>query len=146
MSVNVDQSLLHLSSSTIKLVQGDTKPPLVTSLTSDVTSTTSGVLETIPLDVSNATVVLKLREASNTAHIIDIVTADLLVGYELANGTVIVTPPYNVPGAGGRVLFNWNENSLSVAGDIQGEIEITYDDDTVQTVYNFVKFKIREQF
>lgn len=146
MPVSVDQSLLHLSSSTIKLVQGDTKPPLVTSLSSEIISTTTGTLEILPLDISNSTVVLKLRPASNTRHIIDVVEGSLLIGYELANGALITTPPYDTPGKGGRVLFNWNDDSLSVAGDIQGEIEITYADTTVQTVYNVVKFKIREQF
>jgi hypothetical protein len=146
MTVTIDQSLLHQSSSTIKLVQGDTRPPLITSLSNDIISTESGVMETVPLNIANSTVVLKLRSVANTAHIIDIVTGTLLTGYEMANGTVIVTPPYDVPGSGGRVMFNWNDDSLSVAGDIQGEIEITYQDLTVQTVYNIVKFKIREQF
>lgn len=146
MTISVDQSLLHQTTSTIKLVQGDTKPPLVTSLSSQKINTTTGVLETTPLDISGSTVVLKLRQASNTANIIDIVDGALLVGYEMANGYVISSPPYNIPGSGGRVIFNWNENSLSVPGDIQGEIEVTYSDQTVQSVYDIIKFKVREQF
>ena len=146
MSVSIDQSLLHQTSSTIKLVQGDTKPPLVTSLSSEIINTSTGVLETIPLDISNSTVVLKMRQASNTKNVIDVVDGTLITGYEMSNGYVITTPPYDIPGSGGRVVFNWNENSLSVPGDLQGEIEITYQDQTIQTVYNIVKFKVREQF
>lgn len=146
MTISVDQSLLHQTTSTIKLVQGDTKPPLITSLSSQNINTTTGVLETIPLDISGSTVILKLRQASNTANIIDIVDGALLIGYQLANGYVISSPPYDVPGKGGRVIFNWNENSLSVPGDIQGEIEVTYSDQTVQSVYDIIKFKVREQF
>jgi hypothetical protein len=32
------------------------------------------------------------------------------------------------------------------AGDYQGEIEITFADSQIQTVYDFLKFKIRQDF
>jgi hypothetical protein len=35
---------------------------------------------------------------------------------------------------------------LTVAGDFEGEIEITFGDGQIQTLYDVLKFKIREDF
>lgn len=122
----------------IKLVQGDTKPALIVSLTDESTGA--------PIDVSGATTRLKFRAAGGTT-ILSTLTATKLGGRVLTDGTVDATPPYDIPGKGGRVQFNWTPGSLDVdPGDYEGEIEITYDDSTVQTVYDVLKFKVREDF
>lgn len=146
MATTVDQSLLHQATTTIKLVQGDTKPPLVTTLTLESANTFTGIPDLSIMDISNSTVRLKMRTTSNTSNVIDIVTGTLTAGLELANGTIITTSPWDIPGKGGRVVFYWNEDSLSVSGDLQGEIEVTYEDGSIQTAYNILKFKVREQF
>jgi hypothetical protein len=123
----------------IKLVQGDTKPALIVSLTDE----NSGD----PIAVNGATVRMYFRALGDTT-ILATLTATLLAGKVLEDGTIdAVTSPYDTPGAGGRVQFNWGSTDLNqAAGDYEGEIEITYSDGTKQTVYDLLKFKLREDF
>lgn len=122
----------------IKLVQGDTKPALVVSLTDE----TSGQ----PLGLNGATVRMYFRAVGSTT-ILATITGVLLVGALNSDGTVNSSAPYNVLGAGGRCQFLWGSTDLNQpAGDYEGEIEITYGDGTVQTVYDLLKFKLRQDF
>jgi hypothetical protein len=123
----------------IKLVQGDTRPQLRFSVTDPNTA--------LPIDFSNgATVVrFKFRAAGETTTKESIVCSKM-VGRVLEDGTIDTTPPYNVAGAGGRVAMNWSPTSLDTTGDFEGELEVTFDDGTVQTVFDLVKFTVREQF
>jgi hypothetical protein len=122
----------------IKLVQGDTKPALVVSLTDESTGS--------PIDVSGATTRLKFR-AAGTLTVLSTTTATKIAGRVTEDGTIDSTAPYDVPGKGGRVQFNWAAGSLDVPpGDYEGEIEISYPDSTIQTVYDVLKFKVREDF
>jgi hypothetical protein len=106
----------------IKLVQGDTKPALVCTLTDEVSG--------LPLAITGATVRLKFREAGATT-----LTATV-------TGTV-------TDGANGQVAFypaSAPEMLQGQPGDYEGEIEITFADNTVQSVYDILKFKVREDF
>lgn len=106
----------------IKLVQGDTKPALVCNLTDDTTG------EAISL--GGATVRLKFRAAGATE-----LTATV---------TAVVTD-----GPNGQVVFypaSAPEMLQGEPGDYEGEIEITFADGTIQTVYDLLKFKVREDF
>lgn len=106
----------------IKLVQGDTKPAIVCRLTDDTTG--------LPLGITGATVRLKFRAAGATT-----LTATVV-------GTV-------TDGANGEVVFypaSAPEMLQGEPGDYEGEIEITFADTTVQTVYDLLKFKLREDF
>jgi hypothetical protein len=40
----------------------------------------------------------------------------------------------------------WPAGALDTAGSFEGEIEITFADGTVQTVYDRLRFKVREEF
>lgn len=106
----------------IKLIQGDTKPALVCTITDD----TSGV----PIGLTNATVVLKFRAVGST--------------------TLTATVPGTVTdGPNGQVVFSPASAPAMLAGDAgdyEGEIQITFADGTVQTVYDLLKFKVREDF
>lgn len=122
----------------IKLVQGDTRPQLILSLTDDTTGN--------PIDISTATVRLKFR-ASGSSTILATLSATAIAGVVLEDGTVSTNAPYDVAGKGGRCVVSWNSSALSnPAGDYEGEIEITFSDASVQTVYDVLKFKVREQF
>jgi hypothetical protein len=122
----------------IKLVQGDTKPVIVIALNDE----TSGD----PIDISTATTRLKFR-ATGSSSILTTVTGVKLAGKLKSDGTIDSTSPYSTPGVGGRVQFLWADGDLNQpAGDYEGEIEITYADGTIQTVYDMLKFKIREDF
>jgi hypothetical protein len=106
----------------IRLVQGDTRPNLVTTLTD---STTGAVI-----NITGATVRLKFRAVGATTL------------KSTLTGTV-------TDGANGVVVFYWSDDPTSLdgdPGDYEGEIEITFSDTTVQTVYDLLKFKLRQDF
>lgn len=122
----------------IKLVQGDTKPALVISLTDE----NSGA----PLGINGATCRVYFRAVGETA-ILATLTGNTIPGRVLEDGTLDFAAPYNLPGSGGRVQFNWATGDLDQpSGDYEGEIEITFPDGTIQTVYDLLKFKLREDF
>jgi hypothetical protein len=104
----------------IKLVQGDTRPQLQLTLTEESDGSA--------IDITSATCRLRFRALGSTT-VLDTLT-----------GTV-------TDGPNGVVVFNWNNNSLNVdAGDYEGEVEITFSNGQIQTVYDLIKFKVREDF
>lgn len=121
----------------IKLVQGDTKPNLIVNLTDQTTG--------VPIGIVGATPRLKLRQ-SGSSTISATLVGTPIVGFLQEDGTVNSDAPYNVAGAGGRCVFAWTTESLAVSGDFDGEVEITFSDGSIQTVYDLLKFKIRDQF
>jgi hypothetical protein len=122
-------------SSRLKLVQGDTRPPVYTHLTD-----AQGVI-----DVSGATVRLKFREAGTTVVLQNLV-GTLLPGTVEVDGHTPDLSQYPTPGSGGRVKFAFPNGALDIdPGYYEGEIEITYADGSIQTVYHKLKFILREQ-
>ncbi len=122
----------------IKLVQGDTKPALVLSLTDETTGN--------PIGLTNSTVRMYFR-AVGSSTVLATLTGYLLVGRVNSDGTIDSASPYNTLGSGGRVQFLWGSTDLNQdAGDYEGEIEITFADGTIQTVYDVLKFKLRKDF
>lgn len=122
----------------IRLVRNDTKPAIIVSLTDE----NSGA----PIGINGATVRMYFRTTGGETILATLVGV-LLPGRVLENGSVDSAAPYDTPGAGGRVQFSWGANDLDrEAGDYQGEIEITYPDGSIQTVFDLLKFKIREDF
>lgn len=106
----------------IKLVQGDTKPSLVVTLTDQSTNT--------PLNLTGTAPVLKFREAG---------TPDLI---RTVPGVVV--DPIN-----GVCVFHWSMVPGILdgnPGNYEGEVEIVYDDATNQTVYEQLYFYLREQY
>jgi len=106
----------------IKLVQGDTRPAIVCTITDDTTGEV--------INITGATVRLKFRAAGVTE-----LTATVV-------GSV-------TNGAAGQVAFypaSAPEMLLGEPGDSEGEIEITFADSQVQTVYDLLKFKVRGDF
>lgn len=112
----------------IKLVQGDTRPYLIIDLTDEATGA--------PINVSDigTSVVLKFREAGAST------IKATLTCYKLG------TTNNPIPGADGRVQALWPAGALDTSGSFEGEIEITFADGTVQTVYDKLKFTVREEF
>lgn len=106
----------------IKLVQGDTKPALVCNITDEITGNA--------INVTGATVLLKFRAVGSTT-LTATVTGSIIDG---ANGQVAFYPA-SAP-----------EMLAGEAGDYEGEIQITFADNTIQTVYDLLKFKLREDF
>lgn len=130
-----------MSSNRIKLVQGDTRPQLKVVITDDTTGDI--------VDISGASVVLKFRAAGSSSTLFTL-TGYLQSGLEDADGNVTlaaVGEAYALAGSGGRVAFQFLSGQLNVApGAYEGEVEVTFSDSSIQTVYLPLKFQIRAQF
>jgi len=106
----------------IKLVQGDTRPAIVCTITDDVTGSA--------LPLTGATVLLKFRAAGNTE-----LTATVNGAVTDGPNGVVAFYPASAPAM-----------LLGEPGDYEGEIEITFSDGQIQTVYDVLKFKVRGDF
>jgi hypothetical protein len=123
----------------IRLVAGDSRPQLIFSITDQDTG--------VPMNFSETETVVrvKLREAGDT-EIKATMLCGKLIGVVNADGTINFAAPYNTPGSGGRLYMDWEPGALDSAGEYEAEIEITFPDGTIQTVYDLLKFRVREQF
>lgn len=118
---------------TLKLVTGDTLPDLRFVL-KDASSSPDGVTYDAndsstwaPIDLTGATVALRIRLIGSTTVI--------------ATLAGIVSDP-----EGGAVLVPFTGNSFGESGLYEGELEITFATGGIQTVYDLVKFKVRNDF
>lgn len=120
-------------SETIKLVAGDTLPELTLTLKDSNTAAAGQTLDPddsttwAPIDVTGATVRLRIREVGKTE-----VTATL---------TCTITDAAN-----GKVSTNFPQGTLTTAGTFEAEIEITFGSGGIQTVYDLLKLKVRNDF
>lgn len=105
----------------IKLVQGDTRPAIVCTLLDDVSQ--------LPISLVGATPRLHFK-AIGSSEILATLTGSVTDG--LNGGCVFY------PAAAPEMLAGF--------GSFTGEIEITFDDGQIQTVYELLKFKVRQQF
>lgn len=120
----------------IRLVSGDTRPPVIVSVRTSANAV---------VNCTGATVRLLFRPENGT--LLRTIPGNLIAGYLTPAGTVDPSPPYNTPGSGGMVQFNWPAGALDIApGNYEGEVEITFSDSSIQTVYNPLKFTVRQGF
>ena len=106
----------------IKLVQGDTGPQLRLSLTDEDTGTAT--------DLTGATVTLHFRALGTTAVIF---SRDAFINPDTATT--------------GVCYIEWQAGDLNVdAGDYEGEIEVVRSTGVRETIYDLLKFKVREDF
>jgi hypothetical protein len=122
----------------MKLVQNDTRPLLVLSITDENDP------DSAPINLSGSTVHIYFREVGS-ANVKDTLTGVLLTGRLEEDGSITTTPPYDVAGVGGRVQFAWAVDTLDTVGDFEAEVEITFGDGTKQTSYDKLRFQVREQ-
>ena len=107
---------------TFYYVQGDTGPQLKLTLTDEDTGTAT--------DLTGATVKMHFRAAGSTTV--------------LYSKTLYVNPGTPTLGI---ALVNWATGELDYdAGTYQGEIEVTKASGQIETIYDTIKFKIREDF
>lgn len=120
-------------SQTIHLVTGDTLPELTFTLRDSNTAAAGQTLDPdnsdtwAPINISGATVRLRLREIGSTT-----------VKSNLACSITDAT--------GGKVATNFPAGTLDTAGTFEGEIEITFLDGNIQTVYDLIRLKVRSDF
>ena len=121
---------------TINLVQGDTNPQLNFTLRDSKTAASGKTLD---------------EDDSSTWAAIDITGYSIELKFRAANSsTVLFTESLGITSAsGGTCYMIWPADSLDVpAGVYEAELEVT-DASTparTQTVYDKLKFKVREQF
>jgi len=118
---------------TIKLVKDDTLPELAFSLRDSNAAAAGATLDEnnsetwAPIDLTSATVRLRIRAIGSTE-----IKATLLCTITNA--------------AAGLVATDFPVGTLDTAGTFEGEIEITFPGGGIQTVYDFLKFKVRGDF
>jgi hypothetical protein len=106
----------------IRLVKGDERPVIVLTLTDDITNSP------IDLSLSTTTIQVKFRKAGTTTLLSTINCS------KLSGGTT------------GQVQFNFSGGVLDVdPGMYEGEIVISFNGD-IQTVYDTLRFTVRENF
>lgn len=129
-----------MANSKIRLVQGDTRPQLILSLTDERTK--------LPIDLSGAQTTIRFlfREAGADT-VKAIMPCYPVAGYQdPVTGDVSYDPPYDTAGVGGRAAMNWSADALDTAGEFEGEVEVTFGATGIQTAYEILKFTVREQF
>jgi hypothetical protein len=118
----------------VRLVEGDTRPRLVFTLQD---------ADGDKIDVSNAIVRFKMRALGSTTLKANVICTNLS-GVLEDDGTINYDPPYNVAGVGGRVRVDWGPTDLDTSGRYEAEIEVQFNDGTLQTVYDKIPVTIRE--
>lgn len=107
---------------TIKLVKGDELPQITLTLTDDVANAA------LDLSAASTVVTIKFRLRGGTTTLSTISTSKL------------------TDGSDGKVFFNFANNILDVdPGEYEGEIVISYAG-TIQTVYDTLNFRVRDNF
>jgi hypothetical protein len=120
-------------SDTLNLVTGDTLPELTFTLKESNTAASGLTLDQNnsatwePINVTGATVKLRLRELGSTS-----VKSTL---------TCSVTN-----GSAGKVATDFPTGTLDTAGTFEGELELTFPNGGIQTVNDLIKFKVRSDF
>lgn len=106
----------------IKLVRGDTKPQIRLTLTNEDTNQ--------PINLSGATVTLHFRAAESDTV--------------LFSRPAVIIPQH---AQNGVVFIDWEDGDLDQeAGSYDGEIEVVTGDGSRETIYDLLKFRIREDF
>lgn len=106
----------------IKLVRNDTAPQIRVTITDEETGN--------PVNLSNGSVQLHFRRVGATQVLF---SKQLWINPETASNGVAV------------VIWDAGDLNLS-AGDYEGEIEVVRSNGMRETVYDILKFKIREEF
>lgn len=106
----------------IKLVRGDTAPQIRLTLTDEV----SGA----PINLLNTTVTLHFRAVGSETVLF---SRPALINPDLASTGVCV--------------ISWEAGDLhQVPGDFEGEIEVVRPGGSRETLYDILRFRLREQF
>tara|TARA_B110000902_G_scaffold237214_1_gene284044 strand:- start:1044 stop:1418 length:375 start_codon:yes stop_codon:yes gene_type:complete len=117
---------------TINLVKGDTLPELNFTLRDSNAAASGYTLDAddpttwAPIDLTGATAKLKFKA----------------LGATVLKSTITMT--LQAPYTSGVAFLQWPVGVLDTAGTFSGEVEVTYASGAVQTVFDQLKFKVRE--
>lgn len=108
---------------TLFLVQGDNGSQVKVEITRDDTG--------LAVNLVGSTPTLKFKK-KNTANVLASINSSVTDTDDLEAGVAI---------------FQFNSSALEInAGDYVGEIQITFDDGTIETVYEELQFTLREDY
>ena len=120
---------------TINLVARDTKPEVNLTLKDSNTAAAGLTLDPddsstwAPIDITNPSIKVKFRALGSSSG--------------LDTMTCTKVAPYT----DGACYMPWNADTLDVsAGTYEGEIEITYTNGSIWTIFDRLKFKVRADF
>jgi len=120
---------------TINLVARDTKPEVNLTLKDSNTAAAGLTLDPddsstwAPIDITNPSIKVKFR-ALGSSSVLDTMTCTKVAPY-----------------TDGACYMPWNADTLDVsAGTYEGEIEITYTNGSIWTIFDRLKFKVRADF
>lgn len=118
-------------SHTIKLVRNDTAPELEMTLSDETTGTALDLTEVASLSLK-----IKILGSTTLKALIPLFkTQPYTNGVVFAHWTSAISPSDGTP-----------VSALDTAGVLIGEIELTYADGTIQTLYEQIKFEIRADY
>lgn len=108
---------------TLYLVQGDNGTQVKIEITRDDTG--------LPVDLTGATPTLKFKK-KNTGNVLASINSAVTDLDDLAAGIAI---------------FQFTSETLDInAGDYVAEVEVTFDDGTIETIYEELQFTVREDY
>ena len=123
---------------TIYAVKGDTLPEVQLTLRDSNTAASGQTLDEddettwAPLDITNATILVKLR----------------VLGEDTLKATITATKVS--PNTDGKVLFRFADSQgasvLTEEGIYEGEVELTYTDGNIHSVYDMLRINVRDDF
>ena len=120
---------------TINVVANDTKPEINLLLKDSATAATGLTLDPDDsstwaiIDISDPTIKVKFRSLGSSSVL------DTMTCVKIA------------PATDGKCFMAWNAGTLAVsAGTYEGEIELTYTDGSILTLFDRLKFKVRDDF
>jgi len=120
-------------SQTLNMVVGDTLPELTVTLKDKNTAASGQSLDAndsdtwAPINLTGSTIRLRIREVGGS--------------------TITDTRTMSITDAtGGQAATIFTTSSFPSAGTYEGEIEMTTSSGGIQTIYDLVKFKVREDF
>lgn len=120
-------------SQTLNLVAGDTLPELTFTLKDSSSAASGKTLDENdsstwgPINISGGSVKLRIRELGST-------TVKSTLSCTITDGT------------NGKVATNFPSGTLDKAGTFEGELEMTFANGGIQTVYDLIKLKVRGDF
>jgi hypothetical protein len=120
-------------SQTLNLVAGDTLPELTFTLKDSSSAASGKTLDENdsstwgPINISGGSVKLRIRELGST-------TVKSTLSCTITDGT------------NGKVATNFPSGTLDKAGTFEGELEMTFSNGGIQTVYDLIKLKVRGDF
>tara|TARA_R100000458_G_scaffold23999_1_gene21563 strand:- start:1709 stop:2083 length:375 start_codon:yes stop_codon:yes gene_type:complete len=120
-------------SDTLKLVVGDTLPQLNFTLKDSNTAASGATLDADDsstweaVNLTGGTVKLRIREVGKTT-VLSTITASL------------------TSASNGQCAISFPSGTWTAAGTFEGELEYTTSGGGIQTVHDFIKFKVRDDF